>query len=60
MTETIMALMLGVFVTIYSVVRSFQTWQMEGGRYKVFAIAFAILAIVAAENVVRGILETLQ
>ena len=60
MTETIAALIFGVAVAIYAVIRSFQTWPNEGVRCKVFAIVFAILAIVAAENVVRGIMETIQ
>jgi len=59
MTESIMCLIIAVAVTIYSMVRSAQTWQGEG-VHKVFSIIFAILAVAMAKNAYLGFLELIQ
>ena len=60
MTESIIALILAVLVTIYSIIRSAQTWRKEGWVFKLFSIAFALLATAMAKVVYLGIMETIK
>ncbi len=59
MILSVITLLFAVFVTIYSTIRAFQVWQLEGWMMKLFSIIFALIAVSMASCVYEGIRELL-